>query len=243
MSDRKLKRITKLDEIPPWFDLENYKECSSLDDIQWHSILGLRKWSFTRRGLQYHCAETNQESLNYFIESMKEPLRFKKPSMTIVEAVQAPTFSELDYFMDLQKDIEEDQSFGFPPRRVPIFINLVSSDKMLMREFQKLLSTLRPNYESALKGIYGIDQKEARTRRYNTEVWGDYGLLPYIDLRIWEHITNHHISWEVISEAIVSKDIGSVDQTRQTIHKLAEELVFSGHGLATLERSIAASDS
>ena len=48
---------------------------------------------------------------------------------------------------------------------------------------------------------------------------------------------------DFISEAIDSKGTGSVDQTRQTVHKLADELVFSGHGLATLEKVIAEGNS
>ena len=78
-----------------------------------------------------------------------------------------------------------------------------------------------------------------RTRRYDTSLWCKYGLLPYIDLRLWELMTGHHITWDVISEAIDC----SIDQTRQTVHKLADELVFSGHGLATLEKAIAEYDS
>ncbi len=65
------------------------------------------------------------------------------------------------------------------------------------------------------------------------EWWSRYGLLPYIDLLIWSHQTDHHIPDRVMAEAISSFNAGE-DRLRKTIKPIVSDIYSHLEGLREL---------
>lgn len=107
-------------------------------------------------------------------------------------------------------------------------IDLDASDAVIKQAFERWLKLART--ESPL-------HKQPKRPAY--ERWHRYGLLPYLDLLIWEMETDSRIPDRVMSAAISSYDQGE-DNLRKTIAPLARQLMKSLRELkelAALEES------
>lgn len=87
--------------------------------------------------------------------------------------------------------------------------------------------------DAALKKAFSMWLKEARASQKNTrsrrssplyDRWARYGLLPYLDLRIWEMETKSHIPDRIMSAAISRYDAGE-SNLRKTVAPLADSLM------------------
>lgn len=96
-------------------------------------------------------------------------------------------------------------------------INLLLPDKELIEQFKTSLPVLRKECGAALFS--------AKWRKPNFSEWVRLGVLPYLDLLIFEKETGAEILYKVLEEAIFSSYEGSEDRVRKTTSSKAKELI------------------
>ena len=143
---------------------------------------------------------------NYFAQTFSDvpstlPLKYKRPDW-----IDEP----IDW-------IANDTGYG-----VSVRVNLVLPDKVLAEQFKRLLNELRRPWQRA-----GIEIENRQ--KPNFAGWQRFGVLPYLDLRIWEMETGVKIPKRVMADAIFPPGEGGEEVVRKTTTKLAEELVTRKH--------------
>jgi hypothetical protein len=101
-------------------------------------------------------------------------------------------------------------------------VNLRLPDKVLIAQFKQFLKDKR----SPLQRL-GI-LVENKQKSYFA-AWQRFGVLPYLDLRIWEEETAVKLSNRVIADAIFAAGDGGEEVVRKTTAKLAKSLLAKEH--------------
>lgn len=94
-----------------------------------------------------------------------------------------------------------------------ITVDLNAPDAAILKSFKEWLKTERTNSPEGA----GTPKKPA------FDWWGDYGLLPYLDLYLWSLETDNHIPDRVMANAISADTFGE-DRLRKTVKPLASDL-------------------
>lgn len=109
---------------------------------------------------------------------------------------------------------------------VNIRVNMLLPDKVLIEQFKRVLNELR----SPLQRVgFAIEN----TRKPDCTDWVRFGVLPYLDLQIWQHEAGVKIPNRVMADAIFPPGEGGEEVVRKTTAKLADDLLTMKH-LATL---------
>jgi hypothetical protein len=103
------------------------------------------------------------------------------------------------------------------PDNALLGINLLLPDKELIEQFKTFLPVLRKECGASLFS--------AKWRKPDFSEWARLGVLPYLDLMIWEKEHDVKILNNVMEEAIFSSRQGSEDRIRKTTAPKAEELI------------------
>jgi len=98
-----------------------------------------------------------------------------------------------------------------------INVNLDFSDDVLIEHFKKWLSVTRAELNIQIKG------KTIKQSDLNS--WVLYGVLPYLDLKIWEREMNASIPNRVMADAIYQSGVGGEETVRKTTAPLVEHLL------------------
>jgi len=98
-----------------------------------------------------------------------------------------------------------------------INVNLDYSDDILIEQFKKWLSAIRVELDTRTKSK-AIKQADLNS-------WALYGVLPYLDLKIWERETNLSIPNRVMADAIYLRGVGGEETVRKTTTPLVEQLL------------------
>jgi len=101
--------------------------------------------------------------------------------------------------------------------QVNVSVNLSLPDKVLIKQFIQMLQSLR----DPLQRVYYPDPDQRKPDYSN---WVRFGVLPYLDLRIWEREAEIKIPNRVMADAIFPPGVGGEEVVRKTTAKLAEEL-------------------
>lgn len=119
--------------------------------------------------------------------------------------------------------VPEDDAWGQNPlldvlsaggNRAFIEVNFQLPEKMLLDQFKTLVQRAQRTMNESPKIRY--------------EHWVEYGVLPYLDLKIWEQETGKHIVNSVKTRAIFKKGGGDEEVIRKTTSKLASEAQLLG---------------
>ncbi|MBH3449844.1 hypothetical protein I5S84_13395 [Pseudomonas putida] len=94
-----------------------------------------------------------------------------------------------------------------------ITVDLNAPDAAILKSFKEWLKRERTNSPEGA----GTPKKPA------FDWWGDYGLLPYLDLYFWSLETDNHIPDRVMANAISADTFGE-DRLRKTVKPLASDL-------------------
>lgn len=239
-------RISTFDQLPDWYRFENYSGLEKADAERWWLLTDQRKKILSDLRLievgESFTAVVNDERrasvLEDFLKLATRPLSVKEKSFQayVERSCHWPTYKELQTHINLFEPTYKTKSklqYTYPGE-VPLLLNMELSDRTLIKRLQELLSEFR-NEQNDMRRRKGFG-RTARVRKYDISKWPEIGLLPYIDLRLWERIVLSQITWSVISEATCQPGEGSVDQTRKTVEPLSQELFFVGNGRADLER-------
>lgn len=100
--------------------------------------------------------------------------------------------------------------------------NLNLEDKALIDQFTNMLRTLR---ESMRRSGIALPHY----RKPDFESWVKFGVLPYIDLRIWSDEVDASIPNRVMADAIFPQGEGGEEVVRKTTERLALDLLDEKH--------------
>jgi len=112
---------------------------------------------------------------------------------------------------------------------VNIRVNMMLPDNLLVEHFKILLNELRGGSHPGVLLL-------KNTRQPNFDNWISCGVLPYMDLQIWQKEIGVKIPNRVMADAIFPVGEGGEEVVRKTTAKLADELLTTKyqHTLASL---------
>jgi len=106
--------------------------------------------------------------------------------------------------------------------KVNVRVNLLLPDKVLVEQFKTLLGSLRDTPQRTGIGI-------ANKQKFDFHGWVRFGVIPYLDLQIWEKESGKKIPNRVMADAIFPPGEGGEEVVRKTTSKLADELLTLKH--------------
>ena len=101
-------------------------------------------------------------------------------------------------------------------------VNLLLPDNVLLEHFKELLKDIRAVLASAGPPI-------ENKQRPNFGLWQSLGILPYLDLRLWELEAGIKIPNRVVADAIFPRGQGGEETVRKTTTKIAKSLLADEH--------------
>lgn len=101
-------------------------------------------------------------------------------------------------------------------------VNLRLPDKVLIAQFKQFLKDQRSTLQRV--GI-SIENKQ----KPDFAAWQRFGVLPYLDLRMWEREAGIKLSNRVMADAIFATGDGGEEVVRKTTAKLANTLLTEEH--------------
>lgn len=141
---------------------------------------------------------------NQFIENDWESL---KPPYQYESWIKEPVYNSVS------QEIKDRHRFeGIDP----VIINLQYSDKILLENFKQYLAVRR----AELKETFPSKHKQC-----NFADWVRYGVLPYLDLKIWEVDTGIKIPYRVMADAIYRFGDGGEEMVRKTTIPLVNSIL------------------
>lgn len=103
-------------------------------------------------------------------------------------------------------------------------------DKILLEQFSVYLKLTRKNYPD-IKKPYNF-------KRPNFLKWHTYGVLPYLDLKIWAIENEINIPYRVLTDAIFPDGVKDEEAIRKTTQKIATKIMSNSY-LKALSKLIA----
>jgi hypothetical protein len=246
-----MTKIDRVEDLPEWFNLENYEECAHFGARRWASNL-------EARANILDCFKTF-EKYRIPVEMYPKEMDWLPP--VIAELQATPIKAGLNEWQRpvralIYDDIafkcldEKDKELAEHWRKLTRSTFEASSDFLYsdVGQITTLFDTGFPIMvdlratDSVLIEAFAIWLKENRTERAASSTskrerpaykdWARYGLLPYLDLLIWTKETDSQIPHHVMAEAVGYCKGG--DSFRKTVPKLAAELMNSLGALVAL---------
>lgn len=103
-----------------------------------------------------------------------------------------------------------------------VTVNMLLPDKVLIEQFKQLL---QKNRDSLTRVGCVIEN----TEKPNFSAWCEHGVLPYLDLQMWQRETGLKIPNRVMADAIFPPGEGGEEKIRKTTKELAVNLLARNH--------------
>ncbi len=105
---------------------------------------------------------------------------------------------------------------------INVTVNMLLPDKVLIEQFKQLLQRNR----NQLKRVGCVIEN---TEKPNFSAWCEHGVLPYLDLQMWQRETGMKIPNRVMADAIFPPGEGGEEKIRKTTKELAVNLLARNH--------------
>lgn len=219
-------KIRRTDQLPRWFDLSRYERCRQYRADDWRTALWLRNEALTgttaqREWLLDVIAENPAQPPTSNVRPLCGPVRLLK-------------WDDLDY-------LPRDQMR--PDNPTPIGSLRTGFDVVFLAgiDLSATDSVLREAFNHFLKKARVVERQQGKTpkrERLPYESWAYWGLLPYLDLTIWESVTGNQITKTLMAEAVFSGEGANEQHIYRRLKPLADrlsELMDTLRGQATTE--------
>lgn len=241
------KIINKKEDIPSWFNLEKYKGsstqkgCKEFTAHDWLEALTVRRlcytagnedsiiMSLTREDPLGASITTKNPSFDpdfqpvkplTFIDIMSQH-RIDKYAQWVSYKPENPV-EAWELVVDLERSTRLEHLYELPlqiEKSTSVTVNLNATDKVILNSFKRWLKSQREHH------------KTPKRNKPNYLKWADYGLLPYMDLYIWQWQNNCKITDEFMADLIGYRHGGDKEQKsdsfRNTVPPLAKKLMGS----------------
>jgi hypothetical protein len=251
--------IKHIKELPSWFKLEKYEAAKSLDAAGWHNNLFVRQVLLKSIGsASFKAALEAEKNIPHLYMDDLDYLRlnpiFQEKLLYILNTFNVGNRKELGIRPVMIGDIYNQIKYIDPDKQSyahKIIINTDDSesywDALLHTETKKewrvnpLLEPLSNNLihinlelpEKVLIEQFTSFIKKIQYRRSNKKPnffsWIYFGILPYLDLKIWELETKKKIPNSVMANAIFPPHEGGEEVVRKTTKKIANEILSQSY--------------
>ncbi|SFH74646.1 hypothetical protein SAMN05216206_0104 [Pseudomonas guineae] len=256
-----MAKIDRVEDLPEWFDLEKYKGAESFGVTEWIYHLRNRWHLFDsfdelkKQGITVESFPGSDHWLPGNLERFRsDPLRVEEGLSDVLHPpVRDMAFGDLAgqrYFEDhaacqdeySADDVEYWQfmaacdepvreglaaSVGLMKARMspgfPLMVDLRATDSVLITAFSRWLKNERAKQPASTSS-------KRELPAYND--WAGFGLLPYLDLTLWEGETGNKLTLNIMAQAVGYFRGG--DSFRKTVPSLAAKLMHSLNELECL---------
>lgn len=125
----------------------------------------------------------------------------------------ARSFIDEPIFEAFQKEGDERDRHEYGRSHDCVYIDLTVPDKILIQQFTDYLRQIRRRYPEI--------RPAPRYKNPDYKKWVQYGLLPYLDLRLWEKENSVSIPNRVMADAIFPHGEKGEEMIRKTTSKIA----------------------
>lgn len=205
-----MKKIKQLGELPHWFGIERYQNCHEYRAADWLGQLWLR-WEAmcdldqadrlrAQPGTDLGAIEQAQSSAQQMLELIAEdpapaPGEAVKP---LSDPVRGLRWDDLAYLPAHEMRPDNPRPVGQLATGFDTVylagIDLNAPNSVLIEAFRRWLAQTRASQRK--RG------KPPKRQRPEYRRWADWGLLPYLDLRLWERITGSQLTHATMAEAV-----------------------------------------
>jgi len=126
-------------------------------------------------------------------------------------------------------EIKDEHDFG-PVNLDTVVVDLNFPDKILIENFKQYLASRREESKT--------EHLSKPNRQQDFYDWTRFGVLPYLDLKLWEMETGNKIPLRVLADAIYPLGEGGEETVRKTTAPLANSLIQE-HNLRILITQVA----
>ncbi|WP_417788164.1 DUF6387 family protein [Stutzerimonas xanthomarina] len=255
--------VNRVEDLPEWFDLHKYQGCEAFGALEWlirltireNVVINIQKGNVDEAFVQ-HLKQVRTDPLDETRDKFgpwsyvpsESCIETYKPVRTLVASeLMGQSNIDVSSCGNSQADKKAAARWhlianahpwteahsnaadspivlsGLGPQEAPcmaVVVDLNATDAFLKQAFSVWLKKARE------------EQKE-KPARLHYDRWARYGVLPYLDLRIWSLETGYHIPDRVMSAAISQYDAGEAN-LRKTIAPLADGLMFNLEALQSL---------
>ena len=253
-----MTKVDHVSDLPEWFDLEHYQGAESFGAVEWYWQIAQRHFLFAlldylpdegvffdkaRKAFSRSIPHVRGVSVEraqipgFFGESgIHQVLLDSGHSVRSLELSHLRGHASLPGGESLHNLELADTSTGDGPlflsdvlsypdaRYAALRVDLGAPDSVILESFKVWLSEVR-----TIKGRYR--DKEFYRPKYRQ--WARYGILPYLDLIIWEKETGVRIPDRVMAAAISRYDAGE-SNLRKTVKPLALALMQGNQAIDDL---------
>ncbi len=210
-----LQKISKREQFPRWFKIENYAATQSFTLADWYVNLEARNQA-------YACDWLTQES-THLNAIWQRPIRLA--TTQIVAALPAVSPFPLAQLNQLPAaELKQNIAFLTDQQSTPelhLTINMAAPDEVIIAELKSLLSSQRK-----ASGLTATKARKAFNKRDLCK-WRDYQLLACADLILYEMVTSSRISDSLFADIVFFHDVAKNFETiRKTVRPMVEELLF-----------------
>lgn len=239
------KQIKHFSELPEWFKLEKYDQAITLNTVQWIEQLFIRSYllgthpaivelliELVREQPIFDVNSNERARIHFDVDALEQlkngdpafsfgirhltledfiRLKFNLPE-EVLEAVDLFEVKEISTELldkpcyELLGEGHEDLGLAFVKFELP--------DAVLIEHFKQFLAEQRSRIDST---------RRSRIPPFNE--WCRLGILPYLDLKIWEKENDVNIPYRVMADAIYASGEGGEETVRKTTAPLAEFLI------------------
>ncbi len=212
-----MKKITKPEQLPSWFDINNYKPSQNFNLTDWYINIFARNHAYAKS-----LPSNNLTSLEAIWQN---PIFSATPDL-LVDAL--PAISELLPAKLLELSNEElrhhiELLANQQKETIKLYlkIDLSAPDEIIINELQKLLINARKSENlNTIKAKVAFNHSDLRK-------WNEYNLLPCIDLILYEMVTETRITDNLISEVVFPHNPDKNPECiRKTVRPMVENTLF-----------------
>ncbi len=137
------------------------------------------------------------------------------------ECKWALSFIDAPIFEAFEKEGEERDWQDFRRGHDCVYVDLTVPDKILIQQFTDYLRQVRKRYPD-IKSANPYKAPEYKK-------WVEYGLLPYLDLKLWEIENNVSIPYRVLADAMFPDGNMGEEMIRKTTKKIAGQVMSNAY--------------
>jgi hypothetical protein len=231
-----MAKIEHHEAFPNSFDLTRYQPAESFKAAEWYEQLAVRRylWELSGKPLEQFISLAAQQ-IQFLgenpLEAAAELRRYAK--LTIQEltpeklAARPFTHTDLALLLPLIDPINFSGKKAHEPIFLPDFYQHGNhpKDVLIRLDLTRPIAEVLAAIEAQLTGLSAaIDQQPRQLSKPLYERWPRYGLLAYLDLKLWERVTGNHIPRRLLADALAPLGTDE-DRIKRTVAPLAESLM------------------
>lgn len=230
-----MTKIEHDENIPEWFDLTRYYAAKSFTAAEWYRQLAVRQYLWTLAGVPLErFRSTAAQQIQFLGENPLEAAAVLQRYVKLTtheltpEKLAARPFTHSD--LALLLPLIDPSNFSAEKAHDPIFLpdfyqhGNDPKDVLMRLDLTRPVAEVLAAIEAQMTRLSAaIDQKPRKQSKSLYERWSRYGLLAYLDLKLWGRVTGKRIPRRLLADALAP--LGIDEDRIRTVALLAKKLM------------------